>query len=60
MTKTSRIEPLSPPYAADVQASFDRLMPPGAEPLTLFRTMATSERAWGRFRGRSASGSAKS
>lgn len=46
----SRIAPLSPPYADEVQASFDRIMPPGAEPLVLFRTMATSERAWGRFR----------
>ena len=45
-----RIEPLSPPYAEEVQASFDRVMPPGAEPLVLFRTMATSARAWGRFR----------
>jgi alkylhydroperoxidase family enzyme len=45
-----RIEPLSPPYDAEVQASFDRIMPPDAEPLVLFRTMATSERAWGKFR----------
>jgi alkylhydroperoxidase family enzyme len=46
----SRIAPLSPPYDAEVQASFDRIMPPDAEPLVLFRTMATSERAWGKFR----------
>ena len=45
-----RIAPLSPPYDAEVQASFDRIMPPDAEPLVLFRTMATSERAWGKFR----------
>jgi alkylhydroperoxidase family enzyme len=45
-----RIEPLSPPYADDVQASFDAIMPPGAAPLVLFRTMATSARAWSRFR----------
>jgi alkylhydroperoxidase family enzyme len=46
----SRIVPLDPPYAADVQASFDAIMPPGAPPLVLFRTLATSERAWRKFR----------
>lgn len=44
-----RITPLEPPYAADVQASFDAIMQ-GAPPLTLFRTLATSERAWRKFR----------
>jgi alkylhydroperoxidase family enzyme len=44
-----RIEPLNPPYEPEVQASFDAIMPPGAEPLVLFRTLATSARAWGRF-----------
>src|SRR4051812_17050368 len=48
MSAMSRIEPLSPPYDADVQESFDRIA--DAEPLVLFRTMATSERAWGKFR----------
>lgn len=46
----SRIAPLDPPYAADVQASFDQIMPPGAPPLVLFRAIATSERAWRKFR----------
>jgi len=45
-----RIAPLEPPYAADVQASFDAIMQ-GAPPLVLFRTLATSERAWKKFRG---------
>lgn len=45
-----RIAPLEPPYAADVQASFDAIMPPGAAPLALFRTLAVSERAWRKFR----------
>lgn len=45
-----RIAPLSPPYAPDVQASFDAVMPPGYEPLALFRTVAASERAWRKFR----------
>jgi alkylhydroperoxidase family enzyme len=46
----SRLPPLAPPYAAEVQASFDAIMPPGAPPLALFRTLATSERAWRKFR----------
>ena len=45
-----RIEPLSPPYADEARAGFDAIMPPGAEPLVLFRTLATSARAWERFR----------
>jgi len=45
-----RITPLSAPYAADVQASFNAIMPPGADPLLLFRTLAVSDRAWARFR----------
>lgn len=44
-----RIAPLEPPYAADVQQSFDAIMQ-GAPPLMLFRTIATSERAWRKFR----------
>jgi alkylhydroperoxidase family enzyme len=46
----SRIAPLVPPYATDIQQDFDRIMPPGVPPLSLFRTIATSERAWGKFR----------
>lgn len=45
-----RIPPLAAPYAPDVQASFDAIMPPGADPLVLFRTLATSQRHWSRFR----------
>ena len=44
-----RIAPLEPPYAPDVQASFDAVMR-GAPPLILFRTLAGSERAWTKFR----------
>lgn len=47
----ARIEPLSPPYSAEVQAHFDAVMPPGAPPLLLFRTLATSERAWRKLLG---------
>jgi alkylhydroperoxidase family enzyme len=45
----SRIRPLEPPYAEEIQRSFDRIMK-GKEPLLLFRTLATSERAWAKFR----------
>lgn len=45
-----RITPLSPPWSADVKAGFDAIMPPGIEPLILFRTLAASPRAWARFR----------
>ena len=45
----SRIAPLQPPYAPDIQAQFDRIMR-GAPPLTLFRVMAGNARAWEKFR----------
>jgi alkylhydroperoxidase family enzyme len=45
----SRISPLQPPYAPDVQEQFDRIMH-GAPPLLLFRVMAGHARAWQKFR----------
>ena len=45
----SRIAPLEPPYAPDIQAQFDRIMR-GAPPLVLFRVMAGHARAWEKFR----------
>jgi alkylhydroperoxidase family enzyme len=45
-----RITPLEPPYAADLQASFDAITR-GAPPILLFRTVAASGRAWDKFRG---------
>lgn len=45
----SRVTPLESPYAPELQAHFDRIMPPGVPPLVLFRTVATSERAWRKF-----------
>jgi alkylhydroperoxidase family enzyme len=45
----SRIAPLEPPYAADIQQQFDRIMR-GAPPLTLFRVIAGNARAWQKFR----------
>lgn len=47
-----RIAPLEQPYAPDVQVSFDAVMR-GAPPLSLFRTIATSGRAWKKFRAAS-------
>src|SRR5690242_8529021 len=44
-----RIPPLEPPYAPEVQQSFDAIMK-GREPLTLFRTIAVSDQAWTKFR----------
>src|SRR6201991_6213 len=45
----SRIAPLAPPYAPEIQAQFDRIMR-GAPPLTLFRVVAGNARAWDKFR----------
>jgi len=45
----SRIAPLEPPYAPDIQAQFHRIMR-GAPPLILFRVMAGNARAWEKFR----------
>jgi alkylhydroperoxidase family enzyme len=45
----SRIAPLDPPYAPDIQEQFDRVMR-GAAPLMLFRVMAGHARAWEKFR----------
>ena len=35
-----RIAPLDPPYSAEVQQAFDKIMPPGQPPLNIFRTYA--------------------
>jgi alkylhydroperoxidase family enzyme len=45
----SRIAPLQPPYAPEIQTEFDRIMR-GASPLMLFRVMAGHTRAWAKFR----------
>jgi hypothetical protein len=45
----SRIAPLEPPYATDIQQQFDRIMR-GAAPLMLFRVIAGHSRAWEKFR----------
>lgn len=47
---TARITPAAPPYSAEVQAAFDRIMPPGVPPLALFTTLARDARLYERFR----------
>src|SRR5246127_5357647 len=44
----SRVAPLCPPYAPEIQEQFDRIMR-GAPPLMLFRVMAGHARAWDKF-----------
>src|SRR5215813_7403040 len=46
----SRIAPLQPPYAPEIQAQFDSVMR-GAPPLFLFRVMAGHKRAWQKLGG---------
>jgi alkylhydroperoxidase family enzyme len=57
-----RIMPLEPPYDGEVDAQLRSMMPPGAEPIALFRTfaknlaMARAMHPWGRYQlGRSLS-----
>jgi ethanolamine ammonia-lyase large subunit len=45
----SRIAPLQPPYAPEIQSQFDAIMR-GAPPLLLFRVLAGHGRAWNKFR----------
>jgi len=51
MSAAPRIAPANPPYAPEVQARFDALMPPGVEPLVLFRVLAQDLRLFQRFMG---------
>jgi alkylhydroperoxidase family enzyme len=50
-----RIEPLAPPYEPDVADQLDRMMPPGADPIALFRLfvrnlpMARAMSEWGSY-----------
>jgi hypothetical protein len=39
-----RIAPIEAPYEASIAQTFARIMPPGMEPLSLFRTMARNPR----------------
>ena len=44
-----RIEPLQPPYAQQVQACFDQIMPKGMPPLNIFTTVAKNPRVLSRM-----------
>jgi len=46
----ARVEPVSPPFSPELQAVFDRIMPPGVPPLGLFTTLARVPRIYERFR----------
>lgn len=46
----TRVDPLAPPFPAELQAVFDRIMPPGVPPLVLFTTLARVPRVYDRFR----------
>jgi alkylhydroperoxidase family enzyme len=51
MTATApRVEPVRPPFPPELQAVFDRIMPSGVPPLTLFTTLARAPRIYERFR----------
>ena len=50
LNATPRLEPVTPPYAPDVQAIFDKIMPRGVPPLALFTTLARVPRIYDRFR----------
>ena len=51
MSAVPRIAPAEPPYAPEMQARFEKLMPPGVAPLTLFRVLARDLRLFQRFMG---------
>ena len=51
----ARIQPVEPPYDSRIAAQLERMMPPGIEPILLFRTvaknlpMATAMGPWGSY-----------
>jgi len=49
-TPPPRVEPVAPPYPPELQAIFDKIMPPGVPPLSLFTTLARVPRVYERFR----------
>ena len=49
-TNAPRVDPVPPPYPPELQALFDRLMPAGVPPLSLFTTLARVPRIFDRFR----------
>ena len=49
-TTAPRVDPVKPPFAPEIQAVFDKIMPPGVPPLSLFTTLARVPRIYDRFR----------
>jgi len=47
----NRIPPLDPPYDDGLAAALAAMMPPGVEPIRLFRTLARNPRVLSRIRG---------
>jgi len=45
----TRIAPASPAYEPAIAADLERIMPPGLEPLAMFRTLARSPRVFGKI-----------
>jgi len=45
----TRIEPAAPPYEPAIAEALGRIMPPGLEPLVLFRTMARNPRIFSKM-----------
>ena len=46
---TPRISPAEPPFATEIKAALERIMPPGVPPLVLFTTLARNPRVFARF-----------
>lgn len=46
---SQRIAPVDPPYTDELQSSFDIVMPPGAPPLNIFRTVGRNPRILSRM-----------
>src|SRR5687768_12539287 len=49
MNSPPRVAPARPPFTPEVEARLAKLMPPGVEPLALFRTLARDGRLFERF-----------
>jgi alkylhydroperoxidase family enzyme len=46
---TARMSPAEPPFAPEIKAALDRIMPPDVAPLVLFTTLARNARVFQRF-----------
>ncbi|HET7791740.1 MAG TPA: carboxymuconolactone decarboxylase family protein [Rhizobacter sp.] len=47
--RTARMPPAQPPFPPEIQAAFEKIMPPGMPPLQLFTTLAREPRLFGKF-----------